>query len=189
MAWDSPCKWRRGKRRLVHFAPVALIRKAAEPRILYGEPVELAAAEPSLIRDVDGSLLFSVRLCARLFHAAALQEVGGAGIEGVGQVHEQETGCEQRMGRAVGEAEAPHDGAYGSSNYLEVGAGGPVRHPHLLEGAGGGVVVGPVQIRWLTVAVAMRRQPQAAQVPLWGSATPAVPSARRAWRRSVASRS
>ena len=25
------------------------------------------------------------------------------------------------MGRAVGEAEAPHDGAYGSSNYLEVG--------------------------------------------------------------------
>ena len=68
-----------------------------------------------------GSLLFSVRLCARLFHAAALQEVGGAGIEGVGQVHEQATGCEQRMGRAVGEAEAPHDGAYGSSNYLEVG--------------------------------------------------------------------
>jgi hypothetical protein len=100
-------------------------RKAAEPRILYGEPVELAAAA-SLIRYVDGSLLFSVRLCARLFHAAALQEVGGAGIEGVGQVHEQETGCEQRMGRAVGEAEAPHDGAYGSSNYLEVGAGGPV---------------------------------------------------------------
>ena len=65
MAWDSPCKWRRGKRRLVHFAPVALIRKAAEPRILYGEPVELAAAEPSLIRDVVARCCFR-SACARV---------------------------------------------------------------------------------------------------------------------------
>ena len=59
------CRWQRrdGQWRLVHFAPVAHSRRAAEPRLLYGQEVELAAAEPSLIRDVDGALLFTARLC------------------------------------------------------------------------------------------------------------------------------
>ncbi len=46
-----------------HFEPVSMSRQAAEPRILYGEPLELTAAEPSLVRDHDGSLLFTARMC------------------------------------------------------------------------------------------------------------------------------
>jgi hypothetical protein len=58
-------RWRLtdGRWQLVGFSPVCTSRRAAHPRILYGKEVELVAAEPSLVRDADGSLLFSARLC------------------------------------------------------------------------------------------------------------------------------
>ena len=59
------CRWqfREDRWQLSDFEPVALSRQADQPRILYDEPVELAAAEPSLVRDHDGSLLFTARMC------------------------------------------------------------------------------------------------------------------------------
>ncbi|MEC8990901.1 MAG: hypothetical protein VX656_06625 [Candidatus Latescibacterota bacterium] len=70
LCWPTPtaagvCRWqfREDRWQLSHFEPVAMSRQADEPRILYDEPVELAAAEPSLVRDHDGSLLFTARMC------------------------------------------------------------------------------------------------------------------------------
>lgn len=45
----------------VEFIPIAHSRKAAEPRIIHGKPSDLLPLEPSVIRDTDGSLLFTVR--------------------------------------------------------------------------------------------------------------------------------
>ena len=56
-------RWRRLDRRwqLISFVPIAFIRMPEEPRMRYGEPIALNAFEPSLIRDTDGSLLFTLR--------------------------------------------------------------------------------------------------------------------------------
>ena len=45
----------------VEFIPIAHSRKAAEPRIIHGKPSDLLPLEPSVIRDTDGALLFTVR--------------------------------------------------------------------------------------------------------------------------------
>ena len=58
----SRWQFRDDRWQLTHFEPVSIGRPSDKPRILYGEPLELTASEPSLIRDTDGSLLFTARL-------------------------------------------------------------------------------------------------------------------------------
>ena len=58
----SRWQFRHDRWQLSHFEPVSMSRRADEPRILYGEALQLTASEPSLIRDIDGSLLFTARL-------------------------------------------------------------------------------------------------------------------------------
>lgn len=58
----SRWKFADGQWQLSQFVPIAHSRQAPVPRMLYGRAVELTASEPSLIRDVDGSLLFTARL-------------------------------------------------------------------------------------------------------------------------------
>ncbi len=43
------------------FVPIALSRMPENPRIVHGQPQVLRQMEPTLIRDIDGSLLFTVR--------------------------------------------------------------------------------------------------------------------------------
>ena len=56
-------RWRRlnGLWRPVSFVPVAFNRPAEKPVIVQGREMSLAVAEGTLVRDTDGSLLFSVR--------------------------------------------------------------------------------------------------------------------------------
>ena len=66
--WDDPMscgvsRWcrRRGTWQPETFTPIAVSSAAAEARIVHGRPILLMSAEPSLIRDLDGSLLFTAR--------------------------------------------------------------------------------------------------------------------------------
>ena len=57
-------RWRRieGRWQPVSFVPIIESREAAEPRVVYGKAQSLDSGEASLIRDGDGSLLFTARL-------------------------------------------------------------------------------------------------------------------------------
>ena len=57
-------RWRRleGRWQLISWVPIAFTRIPKEPRRTWcGEPIALNAFEPSLIRDTDGALLFTLR--------------------------------------------------------------------------------------------------------------------------------
>ena len=60
------CGVSRWQRRVGEWQPVSYVavdrsREAPSPRIVHGEPMTLLSMEPSLIRDLDGSLLFTAR--------------------------------------------------------------------------------------------------------------------------------
>ncbi len=66
--WDDPMscgvsRWccRQGTWQLQTYMPIAVSSAAAVPRIVHGRPILLMSAEPSLIRDLDGSLLLTAR--------------------------------------------------------------------------------------------------------------------------------
>ncbi len=50
-----------GRWRPVEFSPVAADRKTSKPQVVYDVEVRLVPIEPTLIRDIDGSLLFTAR--------------------------------------------------------------------------------------------------------------------------------
>ena len=56
-------RWRRigGHWQLSSFVPIAVSRMPENPRMVHGQPQVLRQLEPTLIRDTDGSLLFTVR--------------------------------------------------------------------------------------------------------------------------------
>ncbi len=56
-------RWRRidGRWRMTGFVPVAESTKAEEPVAVYGQSMSILPLEPTVVRDVDGSLLFTVR--------------------------------------------------------------------------------------------------------------------------------
>jgi hypothetical protein len=57
----SRWQYRAGAWHPVSYVAVHRSREAASPRIVHGEPMTLLSMEPSLIRDLDGSLLFTAR--------------------------------------------------------------------------------------------------------------------------------
>ena len=66
--WDDPMacgvsRWSRrgGTWQPETFVPIEVSRYAAEPRVVYDKPMPVMSAEPSLIRDLDDSLLFTAR--------------------------------------------------------------------------------------------------------------------------------
>ena len=68
-------RWRRvdGQWRPVEFHPVVASRPAAKPRVVHGRKMSVLPMEPTLIRDTDGSLLFTTRLAYETFDEHALR--------------------------------------------------------------------------------------------------------------------
>ena len=68
-------RWRRidGYWRPVDFAPVVSSRMPKNPPVVYGQQMSVQPVEPTLIRDIDGSLLFTARFAYEAFDEHALR--------------------------------------------------------------------------------------------------------------------
>ncbi|MDP7274065.1 MAG: hypothetical protein QF363_01205 [Planctomycetaceae bacterium] len=68
-------RWRchQGRWRPVEFHPVDGDRKTSKRQVVYGVEVRLVPIEPTLIRDIDGSLLFSARFAYEAYDEHALR--------------------------------------------------------------------------------------------------------------------
>lgn len=68
-------RWRcqDGRWRPIEFHPVIADAKTSKPQVVYGVQVRLVPIEPTLIRDIDGSLLFSARFAYEAYDEHVLR--------------------------------------------------------------------------------------------------------------------
>ena len=78
--WSEPhaagvSRWRRtdGRWHPVDFIPVVSSHMPKNPRVVYGWKMSVLPIEPTLVRDVDGSLLFTTRFCYKTYDERALR--------------------------------------------------------------------------------------------------------------------
>ena len=68
-------RWRRidGRWRPVAFNPIVSCRPTKKPQVVYGQTMRVQPIEPTLVRDIDGSLLFTARFAYEKFDEHALR--------------------------------------------------------------------------------------------------------------------
>jgi hypothetical protein len=68
-------RWRRdeGLWQPVMFTPIVTSRMAKNPQVVYGRKMSVLPIEPTLVRDIDGSLLFTARFAYEKFDEHALR--------------------------------------------------------------------------------------------------------------------
>lgn len=68
-------RWRRvdGRWQPVAFTPIVSSRMPKKPQVVYGQKMSVQPVEPTLVRDIDGSLLFTARFAYEEFDEHALR--------------------------------------------------------------------------------------------------------------------